>query len=145
MREIKSFQGEYYFLSNFYPCFITHNGLPFRSSEAAYQASKVGDSIEAMRAFTDLSARDAKELGQKVQLRSDWELVKVPIMYLVLISKFTRDMNLRSKLKQTGDATLIEGNNWHDNYWGNCICPKCKNIDGQNMLGKMLMKVRSKI
>ena len=41
------------------------------------------------------------------------------------------------------DIMLIEGNYWHDNYWGNCLCPKCKEIEGQNQLGKILMKVRS--
>lgn len=31
---------------------------------------------------------------------------------------------------------------WHDNFWGNCTCVKCENIEGQNWLGKLLMKVR---
>lgn len=37
---------------------------------------------------------------------------------------------------------IVEGNYWHDNYWGNCTCDKCKNIEGQNKLGKILMKIR---
>ena len=29
------------------------------------------------------------------------------------------------------------------NTWGDCSCPKCKNITGQNLLGKALMDVRA--
>ena len=39
---IDSFVGEYYFLSNFYPCSIEHDGLRYPSSEHAYQAAKSG-------------------------------------------------------------------------------------------------------
>ena len=49
---------------------------------------------------------------------------------------------LREKLKATGDATLIEGNHWHDNRWGKCTCDKCQNKEGQNWLGKILMEIR---
>ena len=43
------------------------------------------------------------------------------------------------KLLDTGDTELIEGNNWHDTFWGVC---KGK---GQNNLGKILMEVRKDI
>ena len=37
---------------------------------------------------------------------------------------------------------VVHGNWWHDNYWGNCNCDRCKDIKGQNKLGKMLMDLR---
>ena len=37
---------------------------------------------------------------------------------------------------------LIEGNTWSDNFWGDCHCPKCRGIKGENNLGKLLMKIR---
>ena len=55
---------------------------------------------------------------------------------------------LRDKLLATGDANLVEGNTWHDNYWGICTCSKCINspvVDGKNKLGTILMKVRDSI
>jgi hypothetical protein len=54
---------------------------------------------------------------------------------------------LRKKLLATGDATLIEGNYWHDNYWGVCTCENCvsNGIVGRNRLGTLLMKVREEI
>jgi predicted NAD-dependent protein-ADP-ribosyltransferase YbiA (DUF1768 family) len=48
-------------------------------------------------------------------------------------------------LLDTGDEELVEGTTWHDNIWGNCSCPKCKNIPGQNRLGKLLMQIREEI
>jgi predicted NAD-dependent protein-ADP-ribosyltransferase YbiA (DUF1768 family) len=52
---------------------------------------------------------------------------------------------LAEKLLATGDAELIEGTTWHDNTWGNCSCPQCENIPGENRLGKLLMQVREEI
>ena len=52
---------------------------------------------------------------------------------------------LRDKLLATGDQYLEEGNSWHDNYWGNCDCPRCKDTMGRNMLGQLLMQVREEI
>jgi len=45
-------------------------------------------------------------------------------------------------LLATGDTKLLEGNRWHDNFWGNCDCPNCRDKPGLNYLGKILMRVR---
>jgi len=45
----------------------------------------------------------------------------------------------RQQLIDTGDEELVESNTWNDTYWG-----VCRGI-GQNHLGKLLMKVRSKL
>ena len=49
------------------------------------------------------------------------------------------------RLLSTSNATLVEGNWWHDNFWGDCYCPKCKGIPGANTLGRLLMELRSKL
>lgn len=60
----------------------------------------------------------------------------------VLICKFGNP-ELRKILLSTGDEELVEDTtSWHDNIWGNCDCPRCRNIPGQNLLGKALMQVR---
>ncbi len=43
-------------------------------------------------------------------------------------------------MESTGE--IVEYNHWHDNFWGDCLCDRCKHIDGENMLGKMLMAIR---
>ena len=69
-------------------------------------------------------------------------------MLLVVLSKFVQHPELGELLVQTEDAGLVEGNTWHDNYWGACICPKCGAGDlyyGLNYLGRILMMTRDVI
>ena len=85
---------------------------------------------------------DARRMGRLVNLRGDWEDVKVGIMKKVVAAKFS-DQYLKIKLKATGDEQLIEDNYWHDNFWGDCNCQKCFNTPGENHLGRILMEVRN--
>ena len=89
--------------------------------------------------FFGLSGGQAKRLGKRVELRPDWEDVKIDIMRQVLKSKFTQNPELKAKLIATGDAELIEGNNWNDRFWGVC------NGKGQNHLGRLLMELRAEL
>lgn len=57
----------------------------------------------------------------------------------IVRAKFTQNKELAKRLKATGDKTLIEGNYWHDTYWG-----VCEGV-GENYLGKILMNLRSEI
>ena len=112
----------------------------YNNSEAAFQAQKT-EEWERYR-FSGLSARDAKKLGRKVVLHSDWETVKDDLMYEICKAKMQQN-HLESLLLETGDAELVEVNIWHDNYWGICTCGKCK--DGRNQLGKTWMQIRNEL
>lgn len=140
--EINSFKKEYYFLSNMYSCKVEFGDFVFNSSEAAYQAQKSTTQAEM---FTKLSGRDSKILGRKMLLPDNWEETKYEKMERIVKAKFTQNSDLREKLLATGDAKLIEGNYWHDNYWGDCNCTKCKDIVGKNCLGEILMKIRDEL
>lgn len=138
--EINSFQGEYRFLSNFYPAWVTYEGEEYPSTEHAYQAAKTTDT--GMRAWIKNAKTpgDAKRCGREVDVRDDWETIKPIVMLDLLLQKFNHP-HLKKKLLATGDANLVEGNRWHDNYWGKCNCGRCR-AGGLNMLGRLLMKVR---
>lgn len=141
MNEVKvidSFSGENRFLSNFYPCNMTYNGQKFDSAEAAFQCQKCALE-EDKKIFTRLEPREAKTHGKFVKLRKDWEEVKVQIMEEVVRAKFTQVKSLGEALVNTGDAILIEGNRWRDTFWG------VYEGVGQNMLGKILMKIRNEL
>jgi len=138
---ISRFEGYFSFLSNFHECNIIYDGLLFSSVEAAFQASKCQSHAERVP-FGDMSPRQARAAGRRVSLRPDWEECKLKIMYTLVLQKFASDPDLRNKLLATGDTQLLEGNRWHDNYWGDCECPNCRNTPGQNYLGKILMRVR---
>ena len=130
---IDRFEGDMYFLSNFYPAEFIYKGVKYLNSEAAFHAQKQpGREHE----FANLSPDQAKKLGRSVKLREDWEDVKNDIMYEIVYEKFNQNLDLLKLLIDTGDDYLIEGNWWGDTYWG-----VCKGI-GKNQLGIILMKVR---
>lgn len=138
--EICGFFGEYRFLSNFYEAPVTYRGLKYQSNEAAFQAQKCMNEAEKQR-FTALSPSEAKKLGQEVELRPDWEKVKLGIMEKIVRAKFTQNESLAVKLINTGEKVLIEGNTWNDLFWGVDMATR----EGKNRLGRILMKIRSEL
>lgn len=132
---INNFRGEYFFLSNFFTAPVTYNGVTFRNNEAAFQAQKCINPA-AIPTFANLSPSDAKKAGRRVQLRKDWEDVKIGIMRDIVYAKFEQNPELKKKLLATGDAHLEEGNSWGDRTWGTV------NGVGENYLGIILMAVR---
>ena len=137
-RSITFFRDDYFFLSNFYEVPITYNGITYRSSEAAFQSMKAKD--ESLRKdFANLTPNESKKLGRKVNLREDWEDVKVDIMYEIVKQKFIQNPDLKDKLIATGNAYLEEGNTWGDKVWGTV------NGEGFNHLGFILMKIREEL
>jgi ribA/ribD-fused uncharacterized protein len=147
---IQRFEHEYRFLSNFWPGEVVLGGLPFPTAEHAYQASKSRELYVRAQVADLPSPGGAKRFGQKIELRPDWERVKKQVMLTVVVAKFTQHRDLADLLVATGTRRLVEGNTWHDNYWGSCCCAKCAEADrqeywadrGLNYLGKMLMTVR---
>lgn len=141
---IAEFEGEYAFLSNFYPSPIFHDGIAYPTVEHFFQGMKTLDIDERKAIAGAPTPGKAKRMGRQVKLRSDWEQVKVYYMELGLKLKF-KNPELAQKLIATGDEELIEGNWWHDNTWGSCYCDVCMHKPGRNMLGMLLMKVRKEL
>lgn len=139
-KEIESFQGKYEFLSNAYPISIKWQGQEWLCAEAAFQAARCKHTADFFR-FLHCSAQKAKQRAGKVEPREDWEEVKLEIMEEILYAKFSQHPHLAQKLKETGDALLIAGNNKKDTFWGRNLYT-CR---GQNHLGKLLMKTREKL
>lgn len=148
---IKEFKGDYRFLSNFHPCnlkmyFVELDKIIiFPTVEHYYQAMKSENWEDWIKISKLIRAGEAKRAGRKLPIREDWEAIKLTIMDNALRIKFNMNWNkdLCFQLIETGNAELIEGNYWHDNYWGVCYCPKCQKIKGQNVLGNLLMSIRS--
>jgi len=138
--KINHFRGEYAFLSNFWEVPVTYKGLTYGSNEAAFQAQKCMTD-EEKTTFTLLRPSDSKKKGRRVQLRPDWEAVKVGIMEEIVRAKFMQNEDLKWRLLSTGDAYLEEGNTWHDICWG----VDAKTGEGQNHPGRILMKDREEL
>lgn len=143
MNEINEFRGEYRWLSNFWSCDIVLDGIHYPSTEHAYQASKTHNINDKIHISNLKKFGEARRYGQTVKIYPEFDHDKIQIMKEVLTQKFAVP-ELRKKLKDTGDKILIEGNTWHDNFWGTCFCEKCGN-KGKNILGKLLMEIRKEI
>jgi ribA/ribD-fused uncharacterized protein len=140
-RVINRFSGKHYFLSNMYMHEIVYKGVTYPSSEHAYQSAKATNIEDHDFVRSSFSSTLSKTRARKIKTRDDWDEIKYDIMKEILYIKF-EDKELKKKLIDTDGIKLIEGNNWHDNYWGDCSCFKCRNNKGQNMLGKILMEIR---
>lgn len=136
--KIDRFVGDFAFLSNFFPSTVYIDGKRYPTVEHAYQAMKTLDlnSRECIR--NAKTPAIAKKLGRSVELRKDWDDIRVQIMYDLLEKKFDNPF-LKPMLLATNNAVLIEGNNWNDRFWGVC------RGTGQNKLGELLMKVRTRL
>mgnify|MGYP001603304445 CR=1 FL=1 len=139
MLTIDSFRGAFDFLSNFYASEVEFEGQIYPSSEHAFQAAKTLN-FNARKVFSlpGMTPGMAKHLGRALDIRKDWDHVKLSIMTQVLASKFRSD-DMKALLISTGDAELIEGNTWGDTYWGVC------DGKGSNFLGLLLMELRKEL
>ena len=133
---IEKFEGRWRFLSNFYECEIEHQGIIYKSVEAFYVAMKcnneqmingkhytIGDFREMISHIP--SPGIVKKIGKQIQIRKDWVDKRLDFMNWAVREKFKNE-ELKELLLSTEDMTLIEGNVWHDNFYGQCSCDKCK-------------------
>lgn len=128
------------FLSNFYERSFEYSERNWLSSEHAYQAMK--SPVVSQQDWVRASATpgQAKRRGRQLAIiRDDWDDQKLFFMEDILHHKFM-DGYLRAMLLHTGDAELIEFAPWDDQFWG--VNSK---YQGENHLGKILMKVRRDI
>lgn len=144
MRRITSFRDEYRFLSNFFLAATMYDGCLYRSSEHAFVAAKTLNLAIRQHIAEIETPNGAKKFGRSLQLRPDWEKVKVAIMHQIVRDKFIKNEWLATKLIATGDAELIEGNNWGDRFWGMVWNYKGE-WEGENHLGKILIRVREEL
>ncbi len=78
-----------------------------------------------------------------MNLRKDWEDIKTDVMEYALRYRFASEPKMLEKLIST-EGDIVEWTTWHDNYWGKCICPRCKGA-GKNILGSIIMKLRDEL
>jgi len=143
---ISSFKGEHAFLSNFHQCSIFYEGLMFPSTEHAFQAAKTLDQQLRMYIAAARTSGKAKQMGgpngiiPPDKFREDWDEIKVDVMRELLVIKFSKAY-LMQQLLATGTAMLVEGNDWHDTFWG----VTNHNGVGSNILGHLLMSIRQEL
>lgn len=140
------YEQDHYYLSNFSAFTLVWKGIRFDTSEAAYHwekfegvspaANEIANSIVA-----SFSAHEALKIATENRhlRRTDWDEVKVEIMRQILREKARQHEYVRRKLDATDNRELVE-NSWRDDFWG-----WGPNRDGQNILGKLWMEIRTEL
>lgn len=145
---IQSFRQENYYLSNMYQLpnpIPTPYGESAKTSEQLYLSSRFLSEAARrviLEAETGFSAKKISNEAVKggIEIRQDWDRVKVDKMRDAVLVKFVANPELAAKLLATGEEELIEGNKRGDTFWG--VAPPPPFGKGQNMLGKVLMETR---
>jgi len=142
---IKEFKGQERIFSNFWKpsdWFASTEIIKMKYTvEHRFQAWKAENAIEGFLILMADTPGKAKNLGKLCKMRKDWNNIKVSIMEMLVKEKFS-DPWLKEQLLSTNSEELQEGNWWHDNFWGTCMCKKCGD-KGENNLGKILMQLRN--
>ena len=147
MKTVQGFESEFSFLSNFSACELLYDGHVYKTAEHAFQAAKATNEKDRVYIAEAPTPGEAKRRGRGIELREDWDVIKDKVMLDIIRAKFKNgDCRYRlMKALSEGYDDFVEDNWWHDNYWGNCKCDRCKDIEGQNHLGKIILQVANEI
>jgi len=148
MKEIRFYRANekpYGAFSNLYRREIEFEGVVYPTAEHAYQAGKPRkDSVREwlMSAPSPSLLAMAAHGLYSWDIQPNWSKVKFERMKQVLRAKFTQHEDLAALLLATGEARLVESatvDNLVNRTWGEV------NGKGKNMLGKLLMEIRSEL
>jgi len=130
--------------SNFFAgCPVNLDGLEWPTVEHYFQAQKFPGHPEIQEEirradWAGLTKRIVRKHSDLVDW-SWWDGVRGAVMMKALRAKFSQHERLRDILLSTGDEELVE-HTVNDRYWADG-----GDGSGMNMLGKMLMKVRTEL
>ena len=109
MEEIQSpisptgFQGRRRHLSPYQEAKVKVGELTFPTAEHAYQAAKSLDLKDWKRIQKSPSPGAARQLGEQLQVRPDWEEIRVEVLRHVTYAKFDQNPDLRARLLSNQD------------------------------------------
>jgi ribA/ribD-fused uncharacterized protein len=136
---IKFYTPRFYVFNNFSAHAIEFRGKLYPTCEHAYQAAKCTDpqGQEAIRnARSPLEAKRLANETYKAARDPDWGNKKVAVVEEILRSKLAQHPEAQEALRDSGNEDIVEDSPT-DYFWG-----EGADGSGQNMLGKLWMKLR---
>jgi ribA/ribD-fused uncharacterized protein len=136
---ITFYASDFFVFNNFSAHAVEFEGKLYPTSEQAYQAAKCtnAEGKEAIRcARSPLQAKELANVMYKDAKDPEWDSKKVDIMEKVLRAKLSQHPEVAAALSRSGKEELVEDSPI-DYFWGSG-----KDSSGQNMLGKLWMKIR---
>lgn len=111
----------------------------FPTAESAYQALKnPDDDVYIKKQIESRTPSISRRLGNTCNLRPDWHIVKSEILEMIIRLKIEQHPDIRRNLLCTGFRPLIMSNRV-DSFLG------IGDGNGDNMVGKILMKIRQEL
>ncbi|EKX73656.1 hypothetical protein BEWA_036920 [Theileria equi strain WA] len=146
---IDNFVGEYDFLDLNYPCNIRFKGHNFPSVAHVIYLLRYVHKIDGVEYhFTlhgglqetfvnSITALKSEDLNKDLEPNPEWESWRYECLDKILRDKFKRNVELREKLRKTGDRDILYI--LHDLYLGS------DGKNGQNILGRITEGIRADI
>jgi len=127
---------------------------PFEYKDAVY-----GSILHAYFSIIDVNNKEiyncisqakhpnASMIIEEIAKKGGYYITDFNLLKEIVKAKFSHKWNdtIRCDLLSTKSKMLINMNNRHDNILGYCYCKECKDIEKQNILGKILMEVRNEL
>jgi len=136
---IRFYTPKYYVFNNFSAHSVVYQGKLYPTSEHAYQAAKCLDpdgQVEIQSARSPLLAKELSNEKYKEAKDPEWNSKKVSVLEEILREKLDASLITWDALKESGAEEIIEDSPT-DYFWG-----EGADGTGQNMLGKIWMKLR---
>lgn len=139
-------------MSNFYPCDLNLDDKKFLSVEQylQYKKASYSGSVELANEIMQASTPEkCKAIGNRIKTDDGWLPYAKETVKIACLKKFSEDDQAKETLLKTGDSILAEAST--DRFWGTGL--SLQNLDnankskwlGQNVLGDILMMVRSEL
>ena len=138
---ITFYTPQFYVFNNFSAHAIEFRGKLYPTCEHAYQAAKCTDPAgqEAIsQARSPLQAKALANETYKAAKDPDWGSKKVAVVEEILRAKIAQHPEARQALRESGHEEIVEDSPT-DYFWG-----KGADGSGQNVLGKLWMKLRDR-
>ena len=120
---------------------ITYEGINYWTVENFYVAMKVPNNSVRHRERQKIAQMNpglVKKYGKTLNIRKDWNIVKMDFMRIGIEHKFKKGTSWYEKL-YSYDKPCVEWNNWGDVFYGKCIFSK----EGENHLGKLIDRIKT--
>lgn len=112
---------------NFLPANFVINGITYPSVENYFQCAKTTNAADRDMILKSGTGNSAWAAGQRVQIRDDWEAIKVEEMYKGNLAKFEQNPELRNALISSGNAAVrFTGSTPFWNKWNGLIMERIR-------------------
>ena len=133
--------GDLGYLANYSNHGFYKDGIYYKTVEHYYQSKKFDNKEIIEKIINSDTPKEASTIGRdrKNKRIDNFKDKKLGIMYEGVLEKFRQNSDIRAKLIETRNEEIREMTT-KENYWG--VGP---NLDGENHIGKILMKVRKQV